>query len=89
MILESACRLRDYVQKLDDALQNAPLTVLGSQGQERENPLLSEVRLQRASLAAHLKQLNLPELDAAYAVGNPRSVQARDAANARWQKRPA
>lgn len=59
LILESACRTLDLLARLDAALESAPLTVGGSAGQEREHPLLSEVRQHRALLAAHLRQLDI------------------------------
>jgi hypothetical protein len=57
----------------------------GSMGQQVINPLISELRQHRATLASLLGRLNLPD-EATDSV--PRSVQARDAAHARWRGRP-
>jgi hypothetical protein len=61
-----------------------PLTVKGSMGQEREHPLLSEIRQQRLTLARLLKQLELPDDVAAPA---SRTAEGRALARARWSKR--
>lgn len=87
ILLESACRTLDLVVKIDAALLNESLLVAGSMGQQRENPLLSESRQQRAVLARLLLQLKLPEPDLLKdARSNVRSVDARRAAQARWSR---
>lgn len=63
IVLGEACRTMDTLARLDDALRGADLMVRGSQGQLRENPLLSEARQQRLALSRMLKQLDLPESD--------------------------
>jgi hypothetical protein len=81
----------DLVDELTAALVGAPKLVKGSQGQQVINPLISEVRQHRNCVASLLKWLKLPDVDTAgkpIAGGNTRSTQARQAANARWQKRP-
>jgi len=87
ILLESACRTADTISRLDLALVDEPLVVKGSMGQEREHPLLSEVRQQRAALARLLVQLKLPE-DATAATGaaraGERSAAARTLAHQRW-----
>lgn len=85
LVLESACRTADTIGRLDEALDGAPLTVAGSMGQLREHPLLSEVRQQRAALARLLRQLELPNPQAAgRETSNVRSMHGRALARARW-----
>ena len=86
-VLEDAAREADLVQTLNDGMTGQPLLVRGSQGQEVINPLISELRQHRATLAALLRQLKLPDesTDSAEA----RSTAARAAANARWSRRGA
>lgn len=79
VLLESACWTLDFVARLDAELVDAPLTVRGSMGQERENPLLSERRQQSAHLARLMAQLKLPDLDAP-----AKRNQQRDAGLSRW-----
>jgi hypothetical protein len=61
--------------------------VRGSQGQDVINPLISELRQHRSTLAALLRQLKLPDDSASAA--EARSTSARAAANARWSRRGA
>ena len=57
------------------------------QGQVVINPLISELRLHRTTLAGLLKQLQLPDDEAPGGVlGAPRSVQTRKAAQTSWSK---
>ncbi len=79
-VLETACRCADLVARLEDAMQGQPMVVRGSMGQEREHPLLSEQRQQRALLNRSLAQLKLPEDGTA-----ARSNQHRSAAQQRWR----
>jgi hypothetical protein len=94
-VLREACRTADYIAALDKELKGKPLTALGSQGQVREHPLLSERRMQSAHLARLLNQLRLREAgdvgDADDGEEKPtdrrkrnRTTAARKAANARW-----
>lgn len=91
-VLDSACRTLDTASKLEAAMEGEPLLVKGSMGQMREHPLLSEARQQRALLARLLAQLKLPEDGTAeqYQTGPwsafDRSMNARNAARARWQR---
>lgn len=85
-VLEDACRESDLIDTLSAAAEEAELIVRGSQGQPVINPLISELRQHRATLAGLLRSLKLPdETDTKEA----RSTQARAAANARWSKRGA
>lgn len=84
LLLAKACRTADDAERLDTACADAPLTVTGSAGQQRANPLLAEARATRALLAALLKQLALPDPVAEKRQADARSSQARTAARARW-----
>lgn len=85
-VLEDACRESDLIDALAEEAAGAATVVKGSQGQPVINPLISEVRQHRSTLAALLRQLKLPdEADTSEA----RSTAARSAANARWSKRGA
>src|SRR4051812_8929263 len=61
VLLENACRIADLIEALDAEMADQPMVVKGSAGQVRENPLLSEVRLQRVTLRQMLGQLKLPD----------------------------
>jgi phage terminase small subunit len=81
-VLETACKTLDIVVDLEAAMAGQPLTVKGSMGQERENPLLAEARQQRALLNRSLAQLKLPDLPTAK--GGAKPNQHRAAAQSRW-----
>lgn len=82
ILLETAARTLDRVTALDDAMVGQPLTTVGSMGQQREHPLLSEARQQRALLNRTLAQLDLPDVDDATGAIN----QQRSAAQSRWAR---
>ena len=63
-VLLRACETADRIDALNAALVGANLIVRGSLGQDREHPLLSEVRQQIALQARLLAQLKLPDDDA-------------------------
>ena len=85
-ILEDACREADLIDDLQGEARHADRIVRGSQGQPVINPLISELRQHRSTLASLLRQLKLPD---AADTAEARSTQARDAANARWSRRGA
>lgn len=87
-ILEDACREMDLVDRMQDELTDAPMTTIGSQGQNVPNPLLSEIRQHRAMVKTLIASLKLPDDGAGDSAGAI-SSQARAAANARWSKRGA
>src|SRR6476646_7951528 len=58
-VLTQACRVADVVAELDEA----PLTVKGSMGQQGISPFIAEARAQRALLAQLLGRLGLPDTD--------------------------
>ncbi len=85
VVLEEACRTLDDVERLRSALVGADLLVLGSAGQQRAHPLLTELRQSRSLLAAHFRQLGLPDMDTAgTAMVRPKSTPHQRAARARW-----
>jgi hypothetical protein len=89
-LLEQACRARDTVDRVADAAANAPTIVEGSVGQPRPNPLLAELRAQRAAYAKLIEALQVPDpTGAAGEVSRLTSSQrhARKAAQARWNGR--
>ena len=87
-VLEDASREADLITTLNDGLRGEPLMVSGSMGQDVINPLISELRQHRATLASLLRQLKLPDDNEAASAGS-RSAAARAAVNARWAKRGA
>ncbi len=62
-ILTQACRVADIVAELDEAADEAPLTVKGSMGQQVISPFIAEARVQRGLLAQLLGKLGLPDTD--------------------------
>jgi hypothetical protein len=88
-ILQDCCAEIDLIDDLDAAQRGAERIVKGSMGQQVINPLISELRQHRATLANLLGKLNLP--DDANATrdsvpgGRVRSTTARQAAHVRWR----
>lgn len=87
-ILEDACFEMGLVDQMQAELSGSSMTVMGSQGQQVPNPLLSEVRQHRAIVKTLIGSLKLPDDGAGDSVGAT-SAAARAAANARWSKRGA
>lgn len=85
-VLEDACREADLIDALSTEADGADMVVRGSQGQPVINPLISELRQHRSTLAGLLRQLKLPDEGAS---AEDRSTAARAAANSRWSKRGA
>ncbi len=88
-VLLSACVAADMEAEFIKAWADLgrPYMSKGSMGQEVEHPLIGSIDKQAKSKAAHLRQLRLP--DDIDAEAEPRSTQARAAANARWSRRGA
>ena len=85
VLLGAACRTLDTLTRIEEALTDAPLIVRGSMGQERENPLLAEARMQRMTVARLLRQLDLLDIGEAEQLrSQARSVKARRLARERW-----
>lgn len=83
-ILEDACREMDLIDRFERELAVSDLMVSGSMGQQVASPLVSEIRQHRSTLRQLLGQLKLP--DEPGEARKPRSVQAREAAAARWNR---
>lgn len=89
-VLAAACREEDIIDRLQAALDGAPLTTKGSMGQDAPSPLLTELRQHHGTLAGLLKQLKLPDTAAGASRKSAHvSEQARAAARARWGTRSA
>lgn len=92
-VLEDACREADLVSVLDAglilAISRGDLTVKGSQGQDVINPLISELRQHRATLAGLLRQLKLPDENAAQTAGALSAQNRANVTQGRWAKRTA
>ena len=88
-VLFDACAEADLIDTLQSAQKEQPLTVKGSMGQQVINPLISELRQHRSTLASLLKQLALPDeaggVAGSVAGSKVRSTQARAAAQKRWR----
>ena len=83
-VLALAARQADDVAALERALKRDGVTVKGSTGQPRVNPLVSELRQARLAVGRLLGQLSLPDEQA-----QPRTEAGRrgqKAAQARWAR---
>lgn len=78
-VLRAVCAEADLIARMEDALVDEPLTVEGSMGQLVAHPLVAELRQHRATMAALLRGMKLPEEGDAGA-----SNQQREAAQSRW-----
>jgi len=85
-LLTQACRVADIIAELDDAADEAPLTVRGSQGQPVTSPFIAEARVQRAVQAQLMGRLGLPDNDEDADEAARRSKAGKTAAKARWQR---
>jgi len=87
-VLEDACREADVLSSLETVRSSSTfsVTVFGSQGQMVIHPVISELRQHRATLAALLRQLKLPDENPEQAAA-ARSSMMRGVANARWATR--
>ena len=84
-LLESACRLRDMMARLDDDLAGS-LYVTGSMGQRRLSPAVGELRQHRAALSKLMADLALPVDEDGVELPSPASARGRRAAQARWRQ---
>lgn len=81
--LEAACRASDRLVLMRNQLGQMDLMLTGSTGQQVVNPLVAEIRAHEAQVSTLLAKLKLP--DASTGAGEqPRSTQARAAAQSRW-----
>lgn len=83
-VLGDACRTVDLIERMEEAMKDAPLVVTGSQGQPVANPLVQELRQYRSLVARLLASLKLPDEDEGRDARD-RSSHARHAALMRWR----
>lgn len=84
--LRDACVMADRMEQLEEKAKTQSLTTRGSQGQAVINPLLAEARQCALAITALLSKIKLPDDQAEGTAAAPRSVGARNAANAKWGK---
>lgn len=89
-VLADTCRTADIIAEMEKAWSKdgRPMTSRGSQGQLVTYPLISELRQYRATKAALLRQLKIPD-EGSTDVGGALSAKNRAAAQARWARRGA
>lgn len=85
-VLTDACREADLIDRIETEMSDASMIVKGSMGQPAINPMVSELRQHRGTLARMLGQLKLPDEPGE---GSGESNQQRAAVNTRWSKRGA
>lgn len=61
-LLLNICRIADRLNALDDELAGRPLVVENHQGTEMPNPLLTEHRMQLATMSQLMHRLGIGEL---------------------------
>ncbi len=83
-LLTEMARTVDEVDALRKAIREGGLTVVGSKGQPRPNPLLASLHASRALLIRLAQQLALPDPDEEVGQSHT-SKQAQRAAQARWK----
>lgn len=84
-LLRDAAQTIDTIERLQEAIAEAPLIMKGGAGGQIANPLIVEVRQQRALLSRLTAALMIPEAPDASGVPS-RSEQAKRAALVRWGK---
>ena len=60
LILKEACRTADRLDELDREMENEPLTVVNSKGDETANPRIIEQRQQALTFTRLIASLKLP-----------------------------
>ena len=84
-LLGLAAATADVIYQLEQDVVGEPRVRVTASGDDRVDPLIVELRLQRAELARHLARLNIPEPDSDGAWDHLTAAQrARKAARARW-----
>lgn len=83
VVLEAACRASDRVVAMESE-RDGQVTATGSMGQIVVHPLVAEIRAHEAQIAGLLAKLKLPDDAGSGAGEQPRSTQARAAAQSRW-----
>ena len=88
-LLLEGCRCLDDIEALQLAVADAPMTTIGSRGQDVVHPLRAELRSERLLLAKLLSQLDVPMPNEGPGSwdGLSASSRARKASRARWDNR--
>lgn len=68
--LKEACRTADRLDELDKEMQDEPLTVVNSKGDETANPRIVEQRQQSLTYTRLIASLKLPDEEGRLAPGN-------------------
>ncbi len=89
-ILAEACRTKDELARLEDAMKSADVLTKGSAGQTVVHPLYEAVRQHRRVLAEQLRGIGLPDDPAddqgtLFPGAGQTSSAARDLAHRRWR----
>lgn len=84
-LVESACRCRDMIARLEADLAES-LYVTGSMGQQRLSPAVAELRQHRAAFSRLMADLALPVDEDGAALPSPASARAAKAAKRRWDQ---
>jgi hypothetical protein len=88
-VLEIIRAVANDVAALETLRNEQELFIQGSKGQQRLNPLWAEIRLQRASLRAHIESLKVPTMrdveQRVLSLGR-KSPRHQRAANTRWSR---
>jgi hypothetical protein len=82
-LLTEVCRLLDECEELRQAIGRDGVTVLGSTGQVRANPCLTELRQHRLAVGRLIAQLAIPDASDKV-LRTPRQARAHQGAQARW-----
>lgn len=77
--LRAACSEADLIARLEKSLEDQELLMRGSMGQPVINPIVSELRQHRSTMATLLRGLKLPDEEQGAPVN-----QQRDAAQSKW-----
>jgi hypothetical protein len=81
-LLDLARRQADDIATLEEQLSAEGVSVTGSMGQTRLNPIFSELRQQRLALSRLLHDVKLPD----EGLGVSKNVQQQRAAQSRWAR---
>jgi len=84
-VMVEACRTVAMIDKLVETVEDLGVMVLGSQGQEVLNPAVPELRQQQAALYRLLAALNLDAVAQGAVLQRAATVNAKNAASARWR----
>lgn len=80
LVIDRVCDVADQIEALEKLLAVEGLSVTGAAGQAKLNPVVGELRLQRALLTTMLGRLRWPDLSD----GSVKNFVKQKAAQARW-----